>query len=35
MLLTVISSARASSAVPWNASQFNGEPGWTSIWDNA
>ena len=33
VLLMVISSARASSAVPWKANQFRGEPGRTSIWE--
>src|SRR5829696_4965143 len=35
VLLTVMSSARASSAVPWNARRSSGEPGATVTWDIA
>ena len=35
VLLTVMSSARASSAVPWKARRFSGEPGATVTWDIA
>ena len=34
-LVMLLSRVRASSAVPWNASGANGEPGLTSIWDTA
>ena len=35
VLLTVMSSARASSAVPWKARRLSGEPGATVTWDIA
>jgi hypothetical protein len=35
VLLTVMSSARASSAVPWKARRSSGEPGATVTWDIA
>ena len=35
VLLTVMSSARASSAVPWKAKRCSGEPGDTVTWDIA
>ena len=34
-VVMLLSRVRASSAVPWNASGANGEPGLTSIWETA
>src|SRR5450755_3321860 len=35
VLVMLLSRVRASSAVPWNASGANGEPGLTLMWETA